>query len=242
MKVAPKVILLFNDSHGSGAAIFSALRPRPNSDLQHREEPFQLSLEKYGIHDLNASGKILHFESPTGVYEVSVLLLESYEPPILACAVSETLAALASGESSSVPTIVVPFVVPGTKLRAESKFSATTDNTQIYGLQFGPSNDETRALSLKFPNPPPSLQIFHEQLACFLQFVRVLMLPTIVLIGKTGQGTHSLTSDEQLQAIYQIGEHLASFSPLCLSSERITLEFSVKVSRENEEPWRALYG
>lgn len=242
MKVAPKVILLFNDSCGYGAAIFSALKPCPNSDLQRREESFHLSLEKYEINDQDASGKILHFQSPTGVYEVSVLLLENYEPPILACAVSETLAALTSCESSTVPTIVAPFLVPATQLKTDRRFSATTDQTQIYGLQFGPASDDTQALCKKLPNPPPSLQVFHEQLACSIHFVRVLMLPTMVLVGKIGESTHNLTSDEQLQAMYGIGECLASFLPLCLSRERITLEALMKTSREKEEPWRGLYG
>ncbi|CAH9118575.1 unnamed protein product [Cuscuta epithymum] len=242
MKVAPKVILLFNDSHGFGAAIFHALEPCPNSGLQSGEESFQLSLENYGIKDIKASGKIVHFQAPTGAHTVSVLLLENYEPPILLCAVSETLAALVPGESSStMPTVLVPFVIPATKLREDSKSS---DITQIYGLHFGPSNDITQALSAKLPNPPPSLQIYHEQLACLLQLVRVFTLPTIVLIGKTAPSKHNLTSDGQLQAVYEIGEYLTSFSSLCLSRQKITLESSLKEisGKVSEEPWRALYG
>nr|GMC77007.1 Glycerol-3-phosphate acyltransferase [Ipomoea batatas] len=240
MKVAQRVIVLFKDLHGFGAAIFHALRPNPNSDLQSREESFDLSLEKYGIKDLKASGQIVHFQAHTGLYEVSVLLLENYEPPILACALSEVLSVLAAGESSTIPTVVVPFIVPATKLKVDSKSSAIMDHALTYGLQFGPSTDATQALVSKLHTPPPSLQIFHEQLACLLQLVRVLMLPTVVLIRKT-ESIHSQTSDKQLEAIYEIGEYLASFSSLCLSRERITLD-PTKMCRETEEPWRALYG
>jgi len=56
-----------------------------------------------------------------GVSQVSVLLLENYEPPILACALSEVLSVLAAGESSTIPTVVVPFIVPATKLKVDSK-------------------------------------------------------------------------------------------------------------------------
>ncbi|CAA0842895.1 Unknown protein [Striga hermonthica] len=60
MKVAEKVILLLDGGDALSAAVSSGLNPSPSSNF-----------------------KML------GDYEVSIVLLQSYEPPILACALNE---------------------------------------------------------------------------------------------------------------------------------------------------------
>ncbi|KAJ8568632.1 hypothetical protein K7X08_028165 [Anisodus acutangulus] len=253
MKVAPKVILLFRDPTGFGTAIFHALQPNPNSNHQSRRESLDLSLQRYGIKHQNVSIDVVHFldgsnlegfsetaDLPTKI-EVSLLLLENYEPPTLACALNEVLALLAGDGLSNMPTIVAPFVVAATKLKMESRTSVAVDNISVYGLQVGASSGLTKALFTNLQSPPPSLQIFNQQLACLLQLVRVLKMPTFVIIGKKGQNFHHETSEEELEVIHEIGQHLASFSSLLFSGEKIAWD-APKSSRETQEPWRALYG
>ncbi|KAK4369272.1 hypothetical protein RND71_013064 [Anisodus tanguticus] len=240
MKVAPKVILLFRDPTGFGTAIFHALQPNPNSNHQSRQESLDLSLQRYGIKHQNVSIDVVHFLDGSNL-EVSVLLLENYEPPTLACALNEVLALLAGDGLSNMPTIVAPFVVAATKLKMESRTSVAGDNISVYGLQVGASSGLTKALFTNLQSPPPSLQIFNQQLACLLQLVRVLKMPTFVIIGKKGQNFHHKTSEEELEVIHEIGQHLASFSSLRFSGEKIAWD-APKSSRETQEPWRALYG
>ncbi|XP_060188235.1 uncharacterized protein LOC132617282 [Lycium barbarum] len=239
MKVGPKVILLFKDP--SGTAIFQSLQPNPNSNLQtRREESLDLSLQRYGIKDQKVSIEFVHFLDGSNP-EVSVLLLENYEPPTLACALNEVLTLLVGDGLSNMPTIVVPFVVAATKLKMGNRTSVAVENNSVYGLQVGASNGLTKALAANLQSPPQSLQIFNEQLACLLQLVRVLKVPTFVVIGKKGQNLHHKTSEEELQVIHEIGQHLASFSSLSFSGKKIAWD-AAKSSRETQEPWRALYG
>ncbi|KAB2610773.1 hypothetical protein D8674_018805, partial [Pyrus ussuriensis x Pyrus communis] len=144
---------------------------------------------------------------------VSLLLMEYYEPPILACAINEVLAQLAGRNSSSVPTVVAPFFLESSKLKGEK--------TAI-----------SKAMATKAQKPSPSLQIHHEPLACFLQLVRVLKLPTYVLVGQRGQ---RISDKEE----FQIGELLASTLNLSFSRDKITWNPTRK-SKDDREPWRAL--
>nr|XP_016474736.1 PREDICTED: uncharacterized protein LOC107796468 [Nicotiana tabacum] len=203
MKVAPRVILLFRDTSGFGTAIFEALQPNANSNLRRREESLDLSLERYGIKDQKVSVEIVHFLDGSNLYEVSVLLLENYKPPTLACALNEVLSLLVGDGSSNMPTIVAPFFVADTKLKMENRTSFGVDNISVYGLQVGVSSGLTKALITNLQGPPPSLQIFHEELACLLQLARVLKMPTLVIIGKKGQKLHCKTSEDELQVRYK---------------------------------------
>ncbi|XP_015080425.1 uncharacterized protein LOC107024060 [Solanum pennellii] len=240
MKVAPKVILLFRDPTGFGTAIFEALQPNPKSNLQKRQESLDLSLQHYGIKDQKVSVEVVHFLNGANL-EVSLLLLENYEPPTLACALNEVLALLVGDGLSNMPTVIAPFFVAASKLKMENRPSVSVDNRSVYGLQVGASSDLTKALCTNLQSPPPSLQIFNEQLACLLQLVRVLKMPTYVIIGKKGQNLHRKTSEEEHEVIHEIGQHLASFSSLSFSGEKIAWD-ATKSSKETQEPWRALYG
>lgn len=242
MKVAPKLIFLFKDADGFGTSISDSLQPNPNSTtLRRLEESFQLSLERYGIRDRKASGNIVHFVDHDGHYQVTLLLMQNYEPPVLVCAISEVLASINGESSSIVPTVVLPIIVATPNLKLERKYSTRSDKVSLYGVQIGPETDITRDMVAKTQKPPSSLQIHHEPLACFLQLVRVLKLPTFVLIGQSGQHKFQKDLGEELEMIYQIGQLLTSISSLCFLRERITWN-PTKTSKEVEEPWRALYG
>ncbi|CAN4110126.1 unnamed protein product [Withania somnifera] len=235
MKVGPKVVLLFRDPTGLGTAIFHALQPNPNSNLQTRRESLDLSLQRYGIKLQKVSLEVVHFLHGSNL-EVSVLLLEYYEPPTLACALNEVLALLVGDGLSNMPTIVAPFVVAATKLKMENKTSVAADNISVYGLQVGASSDLTKALCMNLQSPPLSLQIFNEQLACLLQLVRVLKMPTFVIIGKKGQNLNPKTSEEELEDSIWLASHLLVFQ------EKKIVWDTTKSSKETQEPWRALYG
>lgn len=226
MKVAPKIVFLFNDCQ----PFFDALRPNPNSSLTTLEDAFHLSLERYGIRDRNASGTLLHFVDDKGSYQLSMVLLQNYEPPILACAVNEVLASITGAQSSPLPT----FLVPSSKLKWEIKNSAPNHKNALYGMQIGPETETTQALATRTKKPPSLLQIHHEPLAIFIQLARVLKLPTFVLIGQNGKG-------EELEMLHKVGELLASTSGLCFLRERIKWNPTM-TSKDVGEPWRALYG
>ncbi|KAI8006896.1 hypothetical protein LOK49_LG07G02786 [Camellia lanceoleosa] len=242
MKVAPKLIFLFKDADGFGTSISDSLQPNPNSTtLRRLEDSFQLSLERYGIRDRKASGNIVHFVDHDGHYQVTLLLMQNYEPPVLVCAISEVLASINGESSSIIPTVVLPIIVATPNLKLERKYSTTSDKVSLYGVQIGPETDITQDMVAKTQKPPSSLQIHHEPLACFLQLVHVLKLPTFVLIGQSGQRKFQKGLGEELEMIYEIGELLTSISSLCFLRERITWN-PTKTSKEVEEPWRALYG
>lgn len=130
-------------------------------------------------------------------FQVSILLLEKYEPPIAACAVNEVLQSIIIGENSSdLPTVVLPFTVAAQKIIREMTQSTLTDQkVTIYGAQLGNTTDFTETMISEIPSPPPSLPISCESLACFLQLVRVLKLPTVVLIGSSSQPERTTEQD-----------------------------------------------
>ncbi|KAB1208751.1 hypothetical protein CJ030_MR6G005860 [Morella rubra] len=238
---ATKVVLLFRDSEGFASSIFDALRPSPNSSLLHappEEESIELSLERYGIHEQKASAKIIHYVDP----QVSLLLMENYEPPVLACAVTEVLSQLTGEEPSLMPTLIVPFVLALSMLKCERKSSITKESRpSVYRIQVGPERDITQVLAIRTEKAPPSLQIHHEPATCLLQLVRVLKLPTCVLIGQRGRLLSDKAIGEELKILYEIGELLASATGLCFSRERIVWQ-PTNASDDSKEPWRALYG
>jgi hypothetical protein len=116
--------------------------------------------------------------------QVSLLLMQTYGPPVLACAVNEVLSHITGEKLSSMPTLIVPLVLASSKFKWESK-PLTTDESKasIYGIQIGPETDVTQAMAARTQKVPSSLQIHHEPSACLLHLVRVLKLPTFVLIG-----------------------------------------------------------
>ncbi|PON87998.1 period circadian protein [Trema orientale] len=243
MKVGSKLVFLFRDSEGFSTAISDSLHPNPTnpSSLTLLEESFELSLEPYGIKDVKASGTLLHFVDHQGFYQVSFLLMQNYEPPVLVCAVNEVLGEIAREESSSLPTILVPFIVASSKLKRDGRSWTKSENkVPIYGVQIGPETDTTKAVAARTEKLSGSFQVHHEPLACLLQLARVLHLPTFILIGERGQRV-SDKNIEDLEILHEIGEILASTLNLSFSKDR--MKWKPKVTSKNSvEPWRALYG
>ncbi|KAL3821615.1 hypothetical protein ACJIZ3_007520 [Penstemon smallii] len=237
MKLAEKVILLLNGA----AAISGGLHPNPNSNFRTLNESFELPLERYGIKDRKASGQIIDFINSDGHYEVSILLLQNYEPPILACALNEILLNLAGDDLSttSTPTLLVPFIVPESKLKQQHKCPVTSDKVSIYGIELGPTTDLTHSVSSRMQKPPPSLQIYHEDFSLLLHLLNVMKLPTVVLIGQSHISNKTL--NEEHEVMFEIGEHLANVTSLSFSKEKMVQNPS-KTSKDSEEAWRALYG
>lgn len=73
MKVAQNVMVLFRDDAGFGIAISDALQPNPSFPFRREESSFELSLERYGIKDLKASGDVIHFIDDKGVFQVLLI-------------------------------------------------------------------------------------------------------------------------------------------------------------------------
>ncbi|KAI9107184.1 hypothetical protein K1719_021793 [Acacia pycnantha] len=237
MKVASKVIFLFRDTKGFASAISDAFRSNPSPSLRCLEDSFELSLEGYGIKDHKASGSIFHFANHEGTYQVSWMIMQHYEPPVLACAVNEVLSKIAGDKSSLIPKLYVPIVVESSQIKGESK---SQSGALVYGIQIGQERETNEALLSKIVKPPPTLRIQHETLACCLHLLNVLKLPTFFLIGKTGQNLRN-KSTEEFEITHTIGEILASATGLNYSKDSLTWN-PTKTSRDNKEPWLALYG
>lgn len=121
-------------------------------------------------------------------FQVSFVLLQNYEPPVLACAVTEVLEQIAGEKSSPLPTIIIPSIVASSKLKRDGKILMKSENKiPLYGLQIGPVTDTIKAMVASAEKPPCPFQIHHEPLACLLQLARVLNLPTFALIAEKGR-------------------------------------------------------
>lgn len=237
MKTATKVIFIFDDVDGGLAtAITDGLQPNTISTLERSKESFDLSLDRYGIMDTRASGNVTHFVDTNGVPQVSILVLQKYESPILACAVNEVLSSLAGEDTSSMPSLIFPFILDSSKIKLERKKSV---NENIYGIQIGPETDMMQVLAGRHEKAPSSMQIHSEPMSCVLQLVRALNISSFILVGQSGQNG---TLRNDLEVICKIGETLASASSLQFVKEKVTWN-PTKVSKELEkEPWQALYG
>eukprot|EP00262_Sarcandra_glabra_P006840 TRINITY_DN19392_c0_g1_i1.p1 TRINITY_DN19392_c0_g1~~TRINITY_DN19392_c0_g1_i1.p1 ORF type:complete len:243 (+),score=33.40 TRINITY_DN19392_c0_g1_i1:84-812(+) len=242
MKLASKVILLIKGVDGFGPSISDALRPNPNSSLTRTETSFEISLERYGIKDHKASGDIIAFVDSQGLSQVSILLLQNYEPPVAACAVNEILSSIILQSSCDNPTFILPYIARAPKLKKElTRPTSATSKVVFYGTLIGPTTDFTEAMIVGLQEPPISLQVHYETLACLLQLVRALKLPTVLLVGSSSPSRDQRTRDQDLEALKEVGEFLANHADLCFSKDEIRWNPKEK-SRGTQEPWRALYG
>ncbi|CAH8343710.1 unnamed protein product [Eruca vesicaria subsp. sativa] len=241
MKVAEKIVFLLNDADGFSETIANALNPNPTSTLRKQEEQIQLPLDKYGVEDGGNGGSVVHFVDEDGAYQVSVFLLRSYEPPALVCAVNELLDMI-TREASTLPTIVAPFFVAASKLKFNNKsLEASSSKASLHYFQVGPETEATRLFATRVEKPPPLMQIHHEPLSCLLHLARVKCLPTSILVGQRSSRVSHKALNEELQVIHETGELVASWTGLCFARDRIKWSVS-KTSKEEESPWRALYG
>uniref|UniRef100_A0A1J3HE65 DUF7894 domain-containing protein n=1 Tax=Noccaea caerulescens TaxID=107243 RepID=A0A1J3HE65_NOCCA len=241
MKVAAKIVFLWNDPDGFATTISDSLNLNPSAPLRKLEEQIQLPLDKYGVEDVGTGGSIVHFIDDNGIYQVSVFLLRSYEPPALVCAMNELLD-LITRESSILPTIVAPFLVAASKLKFNNKsIEASSRKASLHYLQVGPETETSRVIASRIEQPPPSMQIHYEPLSCLLHLARVKRLSTSILIGQRSSSVSHIALDEELQVIHEIGELVASYAGVSFSKERIKWNAS-KTSKKEDSPWRALYG
>ncbi|XP_021771021.1 uncharacterized protein LOC110735161 isoform X2 [Chenopodium quinoa] len=234
MKVAPKLVFLVKDPEGFSAAIYDSLQPTSDSILQRSEETFELSLEQYGIKDQKACGNIANFFDNNNLLQVSLLLVEYYEPPLLSCVVNEVLKSISGERLSSTVSLILPYILPAAKLKCEDKNSFIINSrSSLYGFHTGPATEFTEDIIREADKPPLSLQITYEPLACLLQLVQFFNISTAVLIGKRGV-------NEEQEVLCEVGESLASAFSLCFIKNRIKLNLGETVKQK--EPWRALYG
>lgn len=241
MKLAPITVFMFRDSEGFASAISESLHPNPSSSFTRQEDSFELSLEIYGIKDHKASGNVIHYVDNHAIYKVSIVIMQHYEPPLLACALNEVLNKIVGGDPSSIPTLLVPFLVESSEVKGHSKSLRSDESGALtYGIQIGQITDIMQTLLKKAQEPPSSLRIQHESFACFHHFVRVMKLPTFFLIGQTSQYLDNKAT-KQNEAICEIGEILASSTGLQFSEDKVIWN-PKKTSKEIKEPWRDLYG
>lgn len=137
-------------------------------------------------------------------FQVSVLILQSYEPPVLACALDVVLSHIAgeSLPSSSKPTLVVPSIITSPKLKWESKTLSKNDRSVLlYGTQVGPETDISRTIVTKVKQLPSTSQIYHEQLACLFHLIRILNIPAFFVVGRTGCSLSNQAAGEEIQVL-----------------------------------------
>ena len=135
-----------------------------------------------------------------------MLILQSYDPPVLACALNEVLSHIAgeSSPSSSKPAIVVPFVIASSKLKWENKTLTKTDQSVLlHGTAMGPETDISRTLIAKVQELPSTSQIYCEQLACLFHLIRFSNIPAFFLVGRTGRILSNQAAGEEIQVSIQ---------------------------------------
>ncbi|KAI4319515.1 hypothetical protein MLD38_033103 [Melastoma candidum] len=245
-KVAPIVIFTFEDAglSGAAAALAGSLMLEPHSSLRRLEEAFELPLDRYDVDDAKACGSLIHFVDGGGAYQVSILLMQSQKPPILACSLDAVLSEITAGYSQDLPSFILPFFSSSSRLKHEKHtLSSDQGKSSLYGLQIGKENATIGAMMAQTKRPPPTLQFHYEPLACLLHFVRVLKVPAFLLIGEVGSQSVDKGSKETLERLQEMGQLLASVTNLCFAQERIALG-PLKSSKEGgeREAWRALYG
>ncbi|XP_010551973.2 PREDICTED: LOW QUALITY PROTEIN: uncharacterized protein LOC104822442 [Tarenaya hassleriana] len=245
MNVAGKIVFLWDDPDGVAAAIAGALNPNPNSSLRKLEVPFELPLDKYGIEGVRASGKIIHFVDGNGVFQVPAWLLQSREAPTIVCAMNELLDQITGGVSTASSNGGATFLVAASKLKFQIESLASSNkHSGLYHVQIGPKTGASVLYAARIPRkPPPLLQIHYGPLSCFLQLTNALGLPTSVLIGQRSIGISSKALEEELQVLHETGDAVASSTVQGCVSLRNEIKWNTsKTWKEEEKPWRALYG
>ncbi|CAN6252094.1 unnamed protein product [Urochloa humidicola] len=237
MRVAPRVLVLVRDAAGYGAALAEALRPPPG--LTRESSPFKFPLAKYGLGGEKASGELLSFSDSSGSPQVSIFVVPDYKPPVAACAMNEILELISSEATSTERVLIVPFITRSSYHHGMEH--AAKASPVLHGAEMGATTDFTHLLVDGTTKPPTSLQIRSEPILCLLEMVRVLMMPTVLLVASGGQqqGRSSQVSD--LEILQCVGEHLARHTNLEFSKESI-LDRGIEKSPIVQEPWRELYG
>ncbi|KAF8653011.1 hypothetical protein HU200_062446 [Digitaria exilis] len=245
MRVAPRVLVLVRDAEGYGAALADALRPSPG--LTRESSPLELPRGKYGLNGEKASVELLSFSDSSGSPQVSIFVVPDYKPPLAACVMHEVLELISSEATSTERVLIVPLITRSSSYQHGMEHS-TKVSPVLYGADIGATTDFTQLVIAGTTKPPTSLQIRCEPILCLLEMVRVLKMPTVLLVPSGGQqqGKSSTVSDLEviltvLFILQCVGEHLARHTNLEFSKESI-LERGIEKSPIVQEPWRELYG
>ncbi|XP_022769936.1 uncharacterized protein LOC111313515 [Durio zibethinus] len=245
MKVASNVFFIYHDEDGFGNAIAQGLSPNPHP-YSKVLELLPLGLRECDPRYLDLTGSVTQLRDKDYV-KATMVMLHHLDPPVLSHAINSVLAKIADAESisSTVPTIIAPFLVPASKLKLEGGL-LTTNSTKLplYGIQVGPETDVSRAIAAKTQKPPPSLQIHFEPLACFLQLVRTSNLPTFIIVGQRSQSPFNQALSEDLEIVYEIGQLVASTTDTYFQREQTKTNWipTAKSASGGGEAWRAFYG
>ncbi|XP_078167452.1 period circadian protein isoform X2 [Carex rostrata] len=229
MKLASKVILLFQDPDGFGSSIATALHPKPESDVIREQSSFVIALDKYGADGSQVLGDVVHFLDPNGSPHVSILVLPNYAPPIAACAMNEILSIISS-QNPSKPTIILPLI----------NKTIVTPGFTLYGAEIGAKTDFSRDLIAKTAKPPSDLKIYSEPVACLVQMASVLNIATVLLFGSS-RGQSGKSNSFDMETICNMGDYLAAHINLEFRKEKLK-EMAPGKARGAQEPWRELYG
>lgn len=108
------------------------------------------------------------------LFQVSILVLPNYAPPIAACAMNEILSIISS-QNPSKPTIILPLI----------NKTIVTPGFTLYGAEIGAKTDFSRDLIAKTAKPPSDLKIYSEPVACLVQMASVLNIATVLLFGSS---------------------------------------------------------
>ncbi|KAL4379249.1 hypothetical protein GQ457_02G005040 [Hibiscus cannabinus] len=242
LKVASNVFFVYHDEDGFGNTIARALNPTPQPCGKVSEV---LNLE---LGDVELNGSVTQLKDKDNL-KATMVMLDHLEPSVLPRAIYSVLTKIADAEhmSSTVTTIIAPFLVPASKLKLEGRLLTTNSGRlPLYGIQVGPESDVSRAIASETQKPPPSLQIHYEPLACFLHLVRAANLPTSIIVGQRSQNPFNQALTEDLQTLCEIGELAASATGTYFQREETKTNWiptgKAASGGGGGEPWRAFYG
>lgn len=113
---------------------------------------------------------------------------------------NEILALISSEAPSIQSVLIVPFITrPSGCFHGMVNATKTGQLTTLHAAEIGASNEFTHLLVNGTTKPPPSLQIRSEPIQCLLEMVRVLKIPTVLLVTSGGQHQGKSSSDSDLE-------------------------------------------
>ena len=144
---------------------------------------------------LHSIRKLLYLSSFV-YWQVSIFVVPDYKPPLAACVMNEVLELISVESTSTERVLTVPFITRSSSYHHGMEH-ATNASPVLHGAEIGATTDFTHLLVDGTTKPPTSLQIRSEPILCLLEMVRVLKMPTVLLVTSGGQqqGKSSTVSD-----------------------------------------------
>ena len=145
---------------------------------------------------LRSRRKYLYLISSFVYWQVSIFVVPDYKPPLAACVMNEVLELISAESTSTERVLIVPFITRSSSYHHGMEH-ATNASPVLHGAEIGATTDFTHLLVDGTTKPPTSLQIRSEPILCLLEMVRVLKMPTVLLVTSGGQqqGKSSTVSD-----------------------------------------------